>query len=327
MKIVPNKTPVPGWKGGFIEANPEMNYPTPDLNSLELTDNMDNISKITRQQRVLWPEFTWETQKDEKDPKRCFQMFAPDISRVGYDDAGQTWSIICPQQGTYLPGIGTLNVEVTVTKQGGWVNESDKTMAANLCVKPKIWFSPSALQNPAAKLLWAIFNYKGLDFPSEKSRAIELNTFLTTSEKNPIINLRDGLFLGKENPSFTDHSSEAWNHAQLEVEIGHIDVNPHPVVAEFNKKVMEVFNLGSGNMLQQGNTLAWNVWFDAPSLVDRTEWRNHAEYWRKSIDVDHTSPDGPGTKPRFADGTDFSVEKELIEEATKDIIDWVRKEI
>jgi len=61
MKITPNKTPVPGWVGGFIEVHPEMNYPKPDLSSLDLTDNMDNISKITRQQRVLWPEFTWET--------------------------------------------------------------------------------------------------------------------------------------------------------------------------------------------------------------------------------------------------------------------------
>lgn len=244
MKITPNKTPVPGWVGGFIEVHPEMNYPKPDLSSLDLTDNMDNISKITRQQRVLWPEFTWETQKDEADPKRCFQMFAPDISRIGYDDAGQTWSIICPQQGTYVPGFGTLNVEVTVTGQRGWVNESNKALAADISVKPKIWLSPSALQSPAAKLLWAIFNYKGLDFPSEKSRAIELNTFLTTREENPTINLREGLFLGENNPSFTDHSEEAWNHAQLAVEIGSIDVNSNQIVAEFNERVMALFNLG-----------------------------------------------------------------------------------
>lgn len=114
-KLKPNHIPAKGWKGGFLKKHPKMNYPSPNLDGLKFTDNLDNIHKITRQQRVLWPEFTWETRKGEKDPKRCFQMFAPDISRIGYDNSGQSWSIICPQQGTFIPGVGTLNVEVTVT--------------------------------------------------------------------------------------------------------------------------------------------------------------------------------------------------------------------
>jgi len=77
-------------------------------------------------------------------------------------------------------------------------------------------------------------------------------------------------------------------------------------------------------MLQQGNILAWNVWFDAPALVDRTEWRNHAEYWRKSINVDHVSPDGQGTAPRLADGSDFCIKNELIEEEINDILALVK---
>ena len=104
-----------------------------------------------------------------------------------------------------------------------------------------------------------------------------------------------------------------------------IDVNEHPVVAEFNNLVMKAFNLASGNMLSKGNILAWNVWFDAPSLVDQDEWRAHAEKWRKSIDADHGSPDGEGTIARYANGTPFSPKQDLIEDAVHDIIHFVEK--
>jgi len=325
MDIMPNKVPAPGWKGGFLAQHPEMNYPNVNLDALSLTGNLDNIGKITRQQRALWPEFSWETQKDQPNPKRCYQMFAPDISRVGYDDIGQSWSIICPQQGTFIQGLGAMNVEVTVTGQKGWVDETNKSMAVDMIVKPKIWFSPSAKQSPTVRLLWALFDLQALDFPSEKSRAIQINTFKTAQQTQRIISIRDGLFMPDTNPSFTDHSQESWSHANVEVEIGPIDVNPHPVVDEFNHLVMNAFNLASGNMLQIGNTLAWNVWFDAPSLVDENEWRYHADKWRKSIDADHGSPDGNGTAPRYADGQPFNVEQELIAEAVQDIINFLKK--
>ena len=68
---------------------------------------------------------------------------------------------------------------------------------------------------------------------------------------------------------------------------------------------MDVFNLSSGNLLQSGNLLSWNVWFESPQLVDKTEWREHAEKWRESVDADHGSPDGDGTSPRYFDGTPF----------------------
>ena len=59
-----------------------------DLSTLKFNDNLDNIDSIKRQQRVLWPEFTWLTVQGE--PKsRCFQMFAPDVSRAGYGNTGQ----------------------------------------------------------------------------------------------------------------------------------------------------------------------------------------------------------------------------------------------
>ena len=78
------------WIGGFSESNPAFAYPDPDLRSLPLLDNMDNIDLLDLQQAVKWPEFSWET--NPGDPKfRCFQMFAPYISRLGYTAEGRVY--------------------------------------------------------------------------------------------------------------------------------------------------------------------------------------------------------------------------------------------
>ena len=149
----------PGWIGGFAESDPKFAYPDPDLSDLPMCDNMKNIDHIQRQQKVLWPEFSWETTKGTPD-SRCFQMFARDISRLGYDDRGRVWSIICPQQGVVFPSTVTLNVEVTVTGQRGWANEINRELAGDMTVTGKIWFSPSANQNPIVKLMWDYFKGK-----------------------------------------------------------------------------------------------------------------------------------------------------------------------
>ena len=87
-----------GWVGGFAESDERFAYPARDLSSLDMLKNMDNIGLLKRQQAILWPEFSWNTKPSASDPKRCFQMFAPDISRVGYTNQGRVYSIICPQQ-------------------------------------------------------------------------------------------------------------------------------------------------------------------------------------------------------------------------------------
>jgi len=84
LRALINPNPVEGWVGGFSESNPAFAYPTPDLSSLKIQDNLDNIPKLQRQQKVVWPEFSWESEPGKEDTKRCYQMFAPDISRLGY---------------------------------------------------------------------------------------------------------------------------------------------------------------------------------------------------------------------------------------------------
>ncbi len=315
-----NTNLVPGWVGGFEESNSQFAYPDPNLTALPMLDNMANIDKLQRQQAVKWPEFSWETQKGQPDPKRCFQRFSHNISRLGYTDKGRVFSIICPQQGTYSPSFGALNVEVTVTGQRGWVNESTKQLAADMEVVGKIWFSPSAHQKEYVKLLWNFFKKSNLPFPFDKANAIRVTTHKPGNPKQPVFPLRLGETTDFKIPNFAKHKDEAWDVANLGVEIGPITKVGHSLVDEFNELVMDVFNMGSGNMLQEGNILTWDVWFTPPQLVNVKEWRDHAEYWRDSIDSDHGSPGGKSSKARYFDGAEFKpldnmldVEREKIE--------------
>jgi hypothetical protein len=310
---VPN-VPDPGWVGGFAESNPAFAYPNPDLSSLPMLDNLANIDKLQRQQPVKWPEFSWETIPGN--PKsRCYQMFAPYISRLGYTNEGRVYSIICPQQGACSPKFGCMNVEVTVTGQRGWVNEtSPQGLAADMTVVGKIWFSPSALQSTKVKLLWALFDSRGLQFPSDKSKAICVTTFKPNHPEQPIFPLSYGETKAFPIPEFARHENEAWGVGHLDVEIGPIKKTGQKLVDDFNALVMDVFNLASGNMLKAGNVLSWNVWFTAPCYVNQKEWATHAERWRRSIEADHGSPDGEGTTAKYFDGTPFKPLRSFIGE-------------
>jgi len=303
MSSIQDQIP-PGWIGGFAQSNPAFAYPNPNLTSLPMLDNMDNIDLLDRQQGVKWPEFSWQTiPGNEK--SRCFQMFSPYISRLGYTNEGRVYSIICPQQGACSPTFGCMNVEVTVTGQRGWVDETTKTFAADMTVEGTIWFSPSAQQKEYIKKAWKLFNQFGLDFPSSKAKAIKVTTHLPQNPSEPIFPLRDGETKLFQSPEFARHEAEAWDVGNLSVQIGPIKKTGNKIVDDFNDLVMFAFNTASGNMLQNGNVLTWNVWFTPPQLVNRVEWRTHAERWRKSINVNHGSPTGPGTDPRYFDGTPF----------------------
>ncbi|GII99531.1 hypothetical protein CLV28_0101 [Sediminihabitans luteus] len=301
-------TPVPdGWKGGFSTSDPAFEYPDPDLSSLRLLDNMANIDRLTRQQAVLWPEFSWQTVRGDE-ASRCFQMFAPDISRLGYDDAGRVWSIICPQQGTCSPTVGALNVEVSVTGQRGWVDEPSRARAADLTVEGKVWFSPSATASPLVAVLWRLFADNGLPFPASKEHAIRVSTHRVGVPDDAAFSLRDGLSPDFTNPTFALHDVEAWAVGNLSVQIGAVRPSGDAVVDEFNALVIDAFNLWTGNLLREGNVLTWNVWFNQPELVCVKEWKDHAERWRRSIDADHGSPDGDGTPARYFNGRPFAAD-------------------
>lgn len=316
---------VPGWVGGFAESNKKFAYPDPDLSSLPMLGNLSNISLLQRQQGVKWPEFSWETQKGKADPKRCFQMFAPYISRLGYNERGRVYSIICPQQGIWIYDKVCLNVEVTVTGQRGWVNETNRELAADMTVEGQIWFSPK--QGIIGQVIWDILENSHHNFPLNKANAIKVTTHKPGHPDQPIFPVRKGETTNFKSPDFARHEDQAWTVGNVEVEIGPIQKTYDTVVDGFNALVMKVFNVGSGNMLQPGNVLSWNVWFTEPELVNQNEWRTHAERWRKSIDEHHGSPHGPGTIARYFDGTPFKPLGSSMDEAIEDMVQFNKEHI
>lgn len=316
----------PGWKGGFAQSDPAFAYPDPDLSSLKMLPNMANIGKLQRQQAILWPEFSWETDLKNHD-LRCYQMFAPDISRVGYDDEGRIYSIICPQQGVCTASLGCLNVEVTVTGQRGWIDEQTREIAADMTVTGQVWFSPSAKQNSLVRWIWNEFVASNHPFPHDKAHAIQVSTFAPNEPSQPIFPFLKGESTGFAVPEFARHTCEAWSVGHIGVEIGPIAKTGDTVADEFNAMVMELFNLYSGNMLAPDNTLTWNVWFTEPALVNRHEWASHAERWRKSIDADHGSPDGPGTSARYFDGSPFKPVEAAVKREIETILEFIKSHL
>jgi len=327
LRTLINTTPVAGWVGGFMESQSEFAYPTPNLSSLPMLDNLDNIPKLQRQQKVVWPEFSWESEPGTAEPKRCYQMFAPDISRLGYTNEGRVYSIICPQQGFASPTLGSFNVEVTVTGNRGWADETNKELAADMSVVGKLWFGPSALKNTYVKQFSNYFKELRLPFPSNKANAIIVTTHLPGDPDQIIFPLRKGSSNDFPIPDFANHDSISWTLGHLGVQIGPIQKTGSNIVDDFNEFIMDIFNIASGNMLKNGNILTWNVWFTAPEYVDQKEWAEHAEKWRLSIDADHGSPDGNGSVARHFDGTPFQPIKELLEEELPRILEYIAKNL
>lgn len=309
-----NPTAVPGWVGGFAQSNEAFAYPTPNLSSLPMLGNLDNIGKLQRQQKVVWPEFSWNSEPDAEDKKRCYQMFAPDISRLGYTAEGRVYSIICPQQGACSPNLGSINVEVTVTGNRGWANESDRTLFADMTVQGCIWFSPSAHQGPLVKKLWDHFKENKLPFPSTKANGIIVRTYMPGNPDQPSFPLIKGQTDRFPIPAFAQHNALAWTVGHLDVEIGAIKLTGVSKVDEFNQAILDIFNLAAANMLKEHNVLSWNVWFTAPEDVNQEEWSKHAEYWRTSIDTDHGSPDGDSSPARYYDGSPLRILQTIVEE-------------
>jgi hypothetical protein len=198
-----------------------------------------------------------------------------------------------------------MNVEVTVTGQRGWVDEPSHEVYADLSVTGRIWFSPPSKSNPILRELEQFLDNKGLPF--SKAQAINVMTFSPGKPYQPLFTLNNGTDPSFPHPLYTLHYVDgAYGVAHLNVEIGPIAKTGNKRIDDFNQLVLNIFNLAGGNILEQGNTLSWNVWFKEPELVDKKEWAAHAAYWRESIDVDHKSPEGDGTATTYFDGTKFN---------------------
>ncbi len=346
-KEPPRLPPIPsGWKGGFSRTKPEFAYPDPDLSSLPMMHNMTNMPLLTRQQGVRWPEFSWLTDPRKED-SRCFQLFSPFISRLGYDDTGRVYSIICPQQGVWIHNEVCLNVEVTVTGVRGWVNEKTprvakkyEGLAADMTVQGKVWLTPSQHQGGLLQMAWPYLSTHFDKLPLSKRHAIIINTHEPGNPDQPIFPLSRGENESFRSPAFARHAKERGYYAvgNLGVQIGDIEKKNNEFADEFDKLLMTAFNLASGNMLRRGNVLTWNVWFTQPELVNPHEWESHAKQWRDSIDAHHGPPYSAGEKAewphlldprpvRYFDGSHFEPPTEKLDRWLKRLASWIKRHV
>jgi len=265
--------------------------------------NLDNISKITRMQKVLWPQFSWQSVPGDES-SRIYEMFAKDISRIGYDDTGRIWSIICPQRGVGTDLLGTMMLEVRVTGVQGWVDEPSRDIYAKMGVEGMVWFeNPAEGKNPLLTSFEERMDKK--NFPFSKANAIRVNGHMVGKpyeEFWPMVNGTDPTFF---HPKFCKHWDEAFSVSNLKVEIGKQVMTGDELLDNFNEAILNIFNLVKGNILMEGQVVAWNVWFGEPELVDTAEWENHAKKWLHSITVEHEYPEGDAGTATFYDGTPF----------------------
>jgi len=298
-----------GWKGGFRDANPDYSYQVvqPDLSDLPIMGNLENIDKITRMQRIFWPQFSWQAIPGDES-SRLYEMFASDISRIGYDDDGRIWSIVCPQRGRFIPGVGTVFLEVTVTGVRGWVDEPTNSAYADIGVIGIIWIE--ADENPVVKFIADAFDEVLFPFSKENAVKVRGHTVGKPYEEYwPMTNGTDPLFF---HPQFAQHWDEAFSVYNLQVEIGDQILTGVKMVDDFNAMIIELFNSASGNILMKGQKVAWNVWANEPELVDTEEWTEHAKKWKDSIKVEHTYLTGePPAHPQYFDGREFKPELDL----------------
>jgi hypothetical protein len=319
-----------GWIGGFSNNPPNQPYPNSALlSSLPFEGNLNNIPNITRMLRARWPEFSWPTTPGDPSTRQ-YQMFAPDISRLGYDDTGRVWSIICPQQGVYFPTLGaTMNIEVTVTGNRGWIDETATTeqlFAADITIKPTIWFSPDSTDGFFWQQLLKLNKLCDDQLPLSKAKGIRINA--TDETGLPDIQVRMGERANYPFPDRAKHWRDyAWAVANLAVSIGDIDSTSNSKADKFNSWVMDLFNTGSGNLLLNGNVLTWNLWAGSPELVNQEEWTNHAEYWRYSIDVNHRPPEGEGTTIADFNGNPFNPGEGVLYTKTAAFLAWIAWEL
>jgi hypothetical protein len=293
-----------GWKGGFKDTCQDFSYevPRPDLSRIPITKNLDNIDKITRMQKIFWPQFSWLAVPGDEST-RLYNLFANDISRLGYDDEGRIWSIICPQRGFELPLLGTLMLEVTVTGVRGWVDEDTRSACADIGVVGILWIEPDI--NPFAQLFG--FLLETFDFPFSKLKAAKVHGHAVGKPYEEFWRMSNGTDPFFFHPESMQHWDEAYSVYHLQVEMGDQILTNIPIVDDFNELLIKAFNVGSGNILMKGQKVAWNVWPNEPEVVDTEEWKKHAEKWFHSITVKHTYPTGDyKDNPTYFDGTEFN---------------------
>jgi hypothetical protein len=265
----------PGWVGGFRPA---------DISTLPLTGNLDNIDKLTRYIPARWPDFGWRSDPSVADSYE-FTTFHSDLSRLGYDDQGRIWALICPQWATCFHSVGfCVNCEITVTGVRGWFDESTGECDMDVTSQLAFWFASET--GPPTGFIQRLFRL-----------AVQAGFAVPDSKANALIMPLKGQ-CGKDTTTFVQGAdmSIPWPPSMLReadaayviygaVNTGADPTHKDPAVDAFRYFLRSIIHATTSNMFLPNNTLTWNLWTTGPQLVDTQEWSAHAERWRHSLDT------------------------------------------
>ena len=170
-------------------------------------------------------------------------------------------------------------------------------------------------------------------FLIQKKNALIINTkekFITVKKnKNPAIKV----------PKNHSHEKEAYTVSYLEATIGKMKKTNNKLIDDFNELLLEAMNIYTGNIFKEGSKLSWNLWMSCPQQVSQKEWKDHANYWRESIDSDLGYPTGEETIPENKNGKKFQPDLEYgiqelatfieknIESEVKNVVNKVESEV
>ena len=289
-------TSQPPWGTGGIFKN---SLPGPNGNKIIddipwLTNNV-NDEHITRQMYARWPEFSWMRNgvPEGQGGRRIFQQLPQDVSRIGYSDNGKAFHVICPVFGS-ASLLGNANIEFTVTKTRGYVDEGelhpDGAVAGNdriwtefdIGVTVKIWFSnPSGL---LGKLFAAMDGISGWQTPTSKPHAIEIPLYDAETNRD-YLRIRHGQNPAFNNPPSRQHPEAAGVCYLYGYSKGPTDKYQNKKALVLSQFLVDQINDESNGMFTKNNHLTWNLWAGCPHAVDPEEYSNHTQHWREAINT------------------------------------------
>ena len=221
-------------------------------------------------------------------PEKLVSKVGPcDISRMCYDRHGEVKTVVCPQLGFRSYALGALNVELTVQRVSGWVNDSTKKAAVDLDVTAACWINEKD-------------GKANLNFANLLKKIYKLMGFRPTSKKNSILVKIDG-FRGVDSP--LEVSAGALRHDALKVNdyqnmpqieneyflCGFLrtmeNTEDSPVERFVKKEIKRLIDYATSNVMSDGTFIGWNIYTTKALRVEQDEFLKHSEWLRESLET------------------------------------------
>jgi hypothetical protein len=274
-----NKTSLPGFNGGnWYGYGSKFN--TPEYNSIPLRGNHDRDREGTIMMRGWWPEFRWFEYPNTNNNSKVYRLADQDITRLLYNNRGEILSVICPQFGFCVPGLGCVRIEITITHVKGWIDEVNKKCRGHVKFMGQIWIDDYSKDHPPGLIKYITNNYKG-SLPFSKKHSIKILGFNDKELKDPLVELKD---MNNIKPNL---HKEAYTIIGLSGYFGGISNTENKFI---DNVIVDIANIVSSNMFVIGNKMTWEVYGTHPELVNMDEYLKHVKELKHSIELTKNNP-------------------------------------